>query len=368
MWIHTLRRKQIAEALSVAGLVAAAGVLLTYPEAARTGISRGMSVCGAVILPTLFPFMLLSGLLAESPLCRRPGRLAAWIAGRLFGLPACCAPAILLGWVGGYPAGMLAVTRLYRRGQIDGEQLRRLSAFCISGGPGFIISTVGVGLMGNMTAGILLFAAQTAAALVIGLWLGRGHRRAAIPLSSTATEPPRPLAAVVGDTCAALLTMCGFVLLAAMTLSLAEGTGLIGAMGAWTGIPAADLSAAVAAVLEVSCGCVALAGREWAPLWLSLALSWAGLSVQGQLSALLPEVQLLTPRFWGWRIAHGLLSGGLAVTLFRWFPVDRQTAALPQALPYSVSMPASVMMLLLCFLAMLCFSEKKTGNRGNSVL
>lgn len=367
MWIRTLRRSRITRWMCVIGTVAAVCVLLAYPEAVRTGISRGMSVCGAVILPTLFPFMLVAGMLAESPLCRRPGRMASWVAGRLFGLPGCCAPAILLGLVGGYPAGMLAVTRLYRRGQIQREQLERLSAFCISGGPGFIISTVGTGLMGSRTAGVLLFAAQTAAALAIGVWLGRGHRRETAPAAVTA-EPRRPFAAVVGDTCAALLTMCGFVTLAAMVLSLTEGAGLTEGLSALVGVPAADLSATLAAVLEVSCGCVALAGREWAPLWLSLTLSWAGLSVQGQLAALLPGERLLTPRFWGWRVAHGLLSGGLAMALFRWFPVDRQTAALPQALPYSVSVPASVMLLLLCFLAMLCFSEKKTGNRENGVV
>ena len=49
--------------------------------------------------------------------------------------------------------------------------------------------------------------------------------------------------------------------------------------------------------------------------------------------------------------------------LFALFPIHRDTMADEvTALPYSVSVAASLMLLLLSFLAMLCFSEKKTGN------
>ena len=102
------------------------------------------------------------------------------------------------------------------------------------------------------------------------------------------------------------------------------------------------------------------------PLWLSLAIGWGGLSVQGQLAAVLPEEQLLGWRFWRWRLLHGALSGGVAMGLFALFPIHRDTMQGGTAVvPYSVSVAATLMLLLLSFLAMLCFSdfsEKKTGN------
>ncbi|MBR5524592.1 MAG: hypothetical protein IKU51_04930, partial [Clostridia bacterium] len=125
-----------------------------------------------------------------------------------------------------------------------------------------------------------------------------------------------------------------------------------------------------AAVTEVSSGCIALVGVGGVtPLCLSLALSWGGLSVQGQLAAALPEERLLTPSFWGWRLLHGVISGAVAMLLFHLFPPDRATVGgAPAALPYSVSVSASVMLLLLSFLAMLCFSEKKAGKTKQGVL
>jgi len=341
--------------MSAVALLGAAVVLLAYPEAVSTGISRGLSICGAVVIPTLFPFMLLSGLLAQSPLCRQPGKVSGWIAGRLFGLPACCGPVILLSMVGGYPAGMLAVARLYRQEQITRDQMTRMSLFCIGAGPGFVINTVGVGLMGSRPAGVMLYVAQTAVSLGMGIWLGRGHRR-------LETKPPRPSAdacsvpQVIGDTCGALLVLCGYVMLASMVLAVAQAAGVFRYGGG-------ALSAAVAAALEVSSGCVALAGLPLAPLWLSLALSWGGVSVQGQIASALPQERVLTLRFYVTRIGHGLLSAAVAWGLFALFPVRLETGVgTPQALPYSVSVQGSMMLLILCFFAMLCFSEKKTGN------
>jgi len=365
VFVRILPKRTLQNALTAAGLLAATVLMLWRPQAMATGISRGLSVCSSVIIPTLYPFMLLAGLLADSPLCRRPGRLTAALTRRMFGLPGCCGPAILLSLVGGYPAGVLAVSRLRQQGQLNREQVSRMTAYCVGGGPGFIISTVGAGLLGSTRAGILLFAAHATASLVIGIWLGRGHRHDRCCTPASAAAPARPMAQIVGDTCGSLLTMCGFVVLAATVLSLCEALALPRLLAHLSGLPAAGWSASLAALLEVSCGCIALAGTgELAPLWLSLCMSWSGLSVQGQLAAALKDQRVLGLRFWGWRLIHGLLSGGLSMALFRLIPADLPTGHIGgglSTLPYSVSAAASLMLLLLSFLAMLCFSPKKTG-------
>ena len=370
MFIHTLHKRALTSVGWATGLMAGCLLLLRYPAAVSTGISRGLSICGTVIIPTLYPFMLLAGLLADSPLCRQPGRRIKCWTRRLFGLPGCCASAILLSLVGGYPAGALVISRLYRQGLIDRSQLRRMTAFCINGGPGFVISTVGVGLLNSAHAGVLLYAAQVAVSIGIGIRLGNGHRRGADTPADAPLQPPRPMAQIVGDTCHSLVTICGFVVLAASLLTMSEAIGITRGAAAITGIGSGHLSALLASLLEVSCGCVAIAGLgQQTPLWLSLALSWGGLSVQGQLAAALPEEKVITLRFWCLRLLHGAVSGGIAVLLFRLFPPDRATVSGGSAaIPYSVSVSASVMLLLLSFLAMLCFSEKKAGKTESSVL
>ena len=362
----TIKKKAVTDYGSIAALTAICLLLLHYPNAMATGISRGLSICSTVIIPTLYPFMLLAGVLANSPLCRHSGRVLTAVTRRLFGLPGCCGPAILLSLVGGYPAGAIAIAQLREREQITEEETRRMTLFCVNGGPGFIISTVGAGLLHSAQAGVLLFAAQATVSVAFGIVLGRGHRH--VSKAPAAPLPPKkPMAQIVSNTCAALLTMCGFVVLAAMGLALVEGCNLATGLATLFRTNATTVSAVLAAVTEVSCGCIALSGASHlAPLWLSLILSWGGLSVQGQLAAILPDERIIGWRFWRWRLLHGLLSGGAAMGLFALFPIYHSTLQNDAAvIPYSVSVAATLMLLLLSFLAMLCFSnfsEKKTGN------
>lgn len=367
MYVRMIQRRTIQNS----GIAILTGVaillLLQYPDAVHNGINRGLSVFRTVIIPTLFPFMLLAGWLADSSLCRHPGKWTQAIARRLFGLPGCCAPAILLSLVGGYPAGMVAISRLYRQGQIQQEELQRMTAFCICGGPGFIVGTVGVGLLGSVQAGWLLYAAQAVTAVTIGIWLGRHHKAA--EGDAAPTVPRRTFAHMVADTCRALLSMCGFVTAAAMLLSLMDGLGIPRGIAAVLRCSTAAVSATLAGILEVSCGCVAVAGLPLAPLWLSLCLGWGGLSVHGQLAAALPEKRVIHTPFWGWRILQSVAGGGVAMLLFRLFPPRLSVGASPLSpLPFSVSATSSYMLLLLCFLTMLCFSEKRTGKTAKDVL
>ena len=365
MFIRTYRRQTLLELGRLLALAGLAALLLCRPQALATGISRGLAVCGQVIIPSLYPFMILAGLLTDSPLCRRPGRLVGRFTRTVFGLPGCCAPVILLGLVGGYPAGALAIGGLLRQDCITREEARRMTRFCINAGPGFIISTVGCGLLGSSFAGWLLFAAHAAASLCIGVCLGQGHRqpRPERPLTDT---PPRSLAQVVSDTCGGLLSLCGFVLLAAAGLSLLDSGSLLPILSRLLRLPAAILSRLAAGITEVSCGCMALAGQEsMTPFWLGMCLGWGGLSVHGQVWAGLRGQLSPDGGFFLGRLLHGVLGGCLSLLLFRLIPSPGRAADAmavgDTALPFSVTCTASLALLGFTFLAMLCFSPKNTG-------
>ena len=370
MFIHTLHKQALRSGGIALLFIAVSIVMLHWPTALANGVSRGLSVCSAVIIPTLYPFMILSGMLTDSPLCTRPPHLIGRITRRLFHLPACCGPAVLISLFGGYPAGALAIGRLHNSGRITAEQARRMTLFCVNGGPGFIVSTVGTGLLGSTRAGWLLFTAH--AITSVGVGIAFAHTNDA--RTDNVNDPPqseacaRPIAAIVQDTCSALLTMCGFVLLASAMLSVWEASGLPLWLQQITGQRASVWSAAVSAFVEVSCGCIALTGTGRAtPFWLSLCLGWGGLSVQGQLAIALKShnkrERLLTPKFWGGRLVHGVISGIIAALLFYFIPIEIPTVGENVAtVSFYTSSSASLMLLLFSFTAMLCFYPKKTGN------
>lgn len=367
MFIRIYRKKSLNNLAVIMAFLGISALLLSKPQAMMTGISRGLSICSDVIIPTLYPFMILAGWLTDSSLCRNPPRWLGKFTRRVFGLPGCCAPVILIGLIGGYPAGALAIGGLRQQGKITTEQARRMTKFCINGGPGFIISTVGAGMLGNIRAGIFLFIAHAATSLGIGIILAHGHRNDEY-LSGAHIATHRPLAHMVEDTCKALLCMCGFVVLASTVLSLSDAAGIPVFCQKITGWNASHVRTFTAAVMEVSCGCLSLTPRtELTPFWMSLCLSWGGLSVHGQVAAALNGESILNLGFFATRFIHGTVSGCISLLLFRLLPVGSGAVVTAMApvgggnAPVCVSPAASCMLLLLTFLAMLCFSPKNTG-------
>lgn len=313
-------------AVLTAGIVCAGAALLWRPQAVAGGISRGLSVCADVLIPSLFPFLVLGGFLTRSGVAAAVGRRLEGLTRRLFGLPGCCAAGILLGMVGGYPAGSNVVSELVRSGQISREEGQRMLRFCVNGGPGFVISAIGVGLTGSATFGAILFFANLAASLTLGIvGVPREARRRTAARRQTALSlnPASALVESVTAACSSLLSMCGFVLLFAAVLALVDVSGIAAVLG---GTPKGEklVSALIACVLEVSCGCTAAASLgSNAALFLGFAVGFGGLSVHCQLASSLCGLGLMNSRFFLARLAQGGLTAVLTLLLLKWIPITQ---------------------------------------------
>lgn len=125
------------------GLAASAGmlVLILDGRTALEGAREGIDLCLRTVIPSLFPFFLLSILLTGSfmginfPILRP--------IGTLFGLPKGTESMLIPAFLGGYPAGAQSIGRAFRVGQIDKQTAQRLLAFCSNAGPAFLFGMTG---------------------------------------------------------------------------------------------------------------------------------------------------------------------------------------------------------------------------------
>lgn len=345
----TVRLTTTKKAAALFGFLVLCAVLLLFPSAVKSGVSRGLAVCGNVLVPTLLPFMALAFFLVESGLADSIGRRLGRVTSALFGLPGCTAAGICLAFVGGYPAGAAACAKLIEREQLSPHDARRMMRFCVVAGPAFVVGTVGTELLGSPLHGFLLLAAQWAAALFIGVIGGRGHRNARS--SPPPASPPKPLlsaaAVAVGDAARAMLTVCGFVTVTTGFLSVLDAVGL------------PPLVTDVAAVLsEVSVGCLAVAPNA---LLLAACIGFGGLSVFGQIAALF-RFPLLTRDFFAARITHAALATVFSWVLFRLFPLPVATAAAAyeRVVPFSCGFTGSAALLATLAVAVLSLPQKGT--------
>ena len=327
----------------LAATLTAACALLIFPAQAAEGAKNGIGYCLEVLLPSLYPFMVLSVFVVKSGLARRLGGALEGATQRLFRLPGCAAPTVLMSVIGGYPAGARSVAALYEDGDVSRAQAERMLGFCVNAGPSFVVTAVGAGFLKSPRAGAVLFAAQVAVFLILGVAGGLTARREpAAPGKSVKKKVPASEALIVSaaDAARSMLNMCCFVILFAALMNL---------LRLFCRDPVK--SAALSCVLEVTGGCSDLA-KLGAPAWaVSAAIGWGGVCVHFQVFSSLTELGFSRARFFFHRLLQSALSAAVSFGLTLLFPESReafQNLSGPVRGTLGASFPASAALLALC--------------------
>lgn len=290
--------------LAAWGCLAALGLLLARSAEAAQAVRDGLALCAGSVIPALFPFLAVSGLLTALDAGASPalGPLA-----RLLGCSQAGARAFLLGLTGSYPVGARTVAQLYRRGGISRREAGRLLLFSNNCGPAFILGVAGLGCFGSLRAGVLLWGVHILAALVIALAL---PRRAAEPPERPGSVPARPalvpaLIAAVRDAAGTMVYICGFVVFfLVLTRLLTALTGLEHPLPL--------------GLLELTGGILRLSGTRGDFVLAAALMGWGGVCVHCQTAAVLEGSGLHMRGYLSAKAAQAVLSAALAVPVSRW--------------------------------------------------
>ncbi len=277
--------------------------LLADAEQVRAATAEGLRLCGQTVVPALFPFLVVSGLLISLGLGEwLSPHLAGWM-GPLFHLPGSAGSALLLGLIGGYPIGARTAAELYREGLLTREETQRLLAFCSNSNPVFLISVLGAGVFHDVRTGVYLWLIHIASALLTGI-LFRGGRSPA-RRRETREFPCRTVTAAgafvgaVQGALSGMLSVCAFVtlfyVLVAPLKSLPApwGTALVGVTELFSLTP---LLTPDRSGFLLSAACV----------------GWGGLSILCQTAAVLDGTGLRLGTYVKGKVVQSLLSLVLA--------------------------------------------------------
>lgn len=122
---------------------AAIGMLLLIldGQTALSGAREGVDLCIRVLIPSLFPFFVLSGLLTRLLIGHSLAILRP--IGNPCGIPKGAESLLLVGLLGGYPVGAQNVADAYRKGFLPEEDALHLLSFCNNAGPAFLFGVIG---------------------------------------------------------------------------------------------------------------------------------------------------------------------------------------------------------------------------------
>lgn len=335
-------------------LTAAAGVLIfivtfRYTQAFSDGIITGLKNCASVIIPSLFPFMVAASFMGSVEIPQRLKRLADPVTCLLFGQEPECLAAVIPGLLGGYPSGTKAAHSLWSGGKISEENAKRLVLFCVNGGAGFCVNAVGTAMLGSQGAGRIILVSMCLAAVITGMLTrkkGENKEPAKIPEYKSFSEI---FVESVASASRGIITVCAYTALFSGVISVISQFGL-----------SENTVAAIACLLEVTSGCVEIAGKVPIPV-VAAVCAFGGLCVHMQIFTVAGGLKPKLSEFYLYRIIHSLLSGGICALLLRVFPVAEETALTlsENASAWSFSAPAAISLVFLASLLILELDKEK---------
>lgn len=284
--------------------------LLADAAQLRAAASEALALCAASVIPALFPFMAVTGLLVSMGFGPWASPLFSGLMTPLFHLPGAAGSALLLGLVGGYPIGAQTAAELYRTGGLTRDEAERLLVFCNNSNPVFLISVLGAGVFGSVRTGVWLWLIHILSALLTGLlFRGRRSGRRSAPRPTAVQTVPAFSSALVSsvrNAAFSMLSVCAFVVLFYV---LASPLRALGGRAAQAAVGVVELFSLTPLLTADRFGLVLASG----------CAGWGGLSVLAQTAAVL-EGSGLSPRpCLKGKAVQGVLAAALAFLLSFWF-------------------------------------------------
>lgn len=117
-------------------------IILLYPDQCLRLALNGLNLWFMKMIPALFPFMVLSGILIRMQLTEPCMKILTPVIGRLFRVNGNCVYGIVIGFLCGFPMGAHTAAELYKNRLITKSEASFLLAFCNNIGPVYFLSFV----------------------------------------------------------------------------------------------------------------------------------------------------------------------------------------------------------------------------------
>ena len=133
-------KSRFLSALQLLFLCLLAFSILRAPASACSYGALALQLWFEKMIPSLFPFMVLSGLIVRLNLGRDISLPAYPLLGRLYRISRTMCTTLITGFLFGFPLGAKTIAEQYSLGQLSREQAQYLLSFCNNIGPVYLLS------------------------------------------------------------------------------------------------------------------------------------------------------------------------------------------------------------------------------------
>ena len=319
-------------------------LILRNSDTAIEYMGSGLRLCVKTVIPSLFPFMVISELIVSSGLGELMGKVLDRPVRWLFGVSGESAPAVILGALCGFPLGARSAAALLDREAISRREASRLLTFCNNPSSAFIINAVGITLYSSRSLGVTLYVVTLINAIIIGIAQRLFLRP--LPRSASHHTPAKSPSGIEAFTASVTHSALGMLNVCAYVVFFSAIVGCLSSMLSTLGI-SPFASALIYGIVELSGGVAATSalGTDIVGVCLcAFIVGWSGLSVHFQIISSCAGRGISYRGYFIAKIVQGLMNSLVMFTLCRLFPSlllpdgSKETwAILPSAftLPYS---------------------------------
>lgn len=246
-------------------------------------VKKGLETCFLTIIPSLFPFMVVSEILCACGALDIIGRILGKPLKPILGLSEKSTAAVLSGLVFGFPIGTRALTSLYDKEEISQEELTTAIGFCGIPSFGFIVNVMGITLFSNRSFGVFMYITAIFSALISGIVFSKRKKREYKFVAPTPQKEKRVSEIVtqsISSATAAIITLCAYIIFFSCIVGGVSDALLSKSMGAFIGA-ALELSSGILSSAEMG-GLVGMA-------LCGFTVGWSGFSVHCQTAALVAD-------------------------------------------------------------------------------
>ena len=151
--------------------------LVIFSKSNLTAAKNGLTLWATCVVPSLFPFFVITNLLSHTKVVSFTGKLLDKFMRPLFNVPGIGGFVFVMGLISGYPVGAKVVSDFRQEGLVTKDEGERMLAFTNNSGPLFIISSVGISIFGDTTTGLLLLCTHVLACITVGIILGKFSKK-----------------------------------------------------------------------------------------------------------------------------------------------------------------------------------------------
>ena len=319
-------------------------ILIVFPKKAAFGAYIGIVNCLEIIIPSLFPFMVVTIFLTESGYHERIFSIPSALLSKITGIDRQFCSLFFIGMIGGYQSAAKSISLLCKKNALSPENASILLCFCTNAGPAFLISAVGSAMFLSSSIGAILFISSVLSSFTLMLFY------ASRLISTNVSTVPKGNKKIsvcfvdsVKESCKTTSVMCAFIVLFSVVIYLIPDFPsnlqplkcfIFGLLEVTSGVAAASVKISLASVLTVSAIC-----------------GFGGLCIIFQIIAICSDAKIRIFPFIISRILHALLSAFYTFLLLLTIPIEvKQTfiSNSASALPSIISAPLPALMLLIC--------------------